>query len=129
MIYGKYFYIKYYKTLFILLLSSLIVLSIDCSSSKKVKEPGVTKWKYFKIYADADDAPIFVKIQDDLNIAPKLERFTVVVDIRDKDTSNWYIIFGDEESSSPPRFSWSQLSTDVQKGLVNWTGSNKENLQ
>jgi hypothetical protein len=129
MIYGKYSNQGYYKTFFILLLSSLIILSIDCSSSKKVKEPGVTKWKYFKIYADADDAPIFVKIQDDLNIAPKLERFTVVVDIRDKDTSNWYVIFGDEESSNPPRFSWSRLSNDVQKGLINWTGSNKENLQ
>ena len=89
----------------------------------------IRKWKYFKIYADADDAPIFVKIQDDLQIVPKLERYTVVVDIRDKDTSNWYIIFGDEASSRPPRFSWSQLSKDVQNGLINWTGSNKEDLQ
>jgi hypothetical protein len=129
MIYGKYSYLKYYKAFFIILFSTLFLFSIDCSSSKKVKGPDVTEWKYFKIYADADDAPLFVKIQDDLNIVPKLERFTVVVDIRDKDTSNWYIIFGDEASSSAPRFSWSQLSKDVQIGLVKWDGSNKENLQ
>jgi hypothetical protein len=129
MIFGKYSLFRSFKIPLLLLFTSLFVISINCSSSKKVKEPGVTKWKYFKIYADADDAPIFVKIQDDLRIVPKLERFTVVVDIRDKDTSNWYIIFGDEESSNPPRFSWNQLSKEVQDGLVNWTGSNKENLQ
>ena len=120
---------KYYKILFTLLLSLLFMLTVDCSSSKRVRGPGVKEWKYFKIYADADDAPIFVKIQDDLQIVPKLERFTVVVDIRDRDTSNWYIIFGDEASSNPPRFSWGHLSKDVQDGLINWEGSNKENLQ
>jgi hypothetical protein len=125
----KISYIKYYKTFFNLLLLLLFVFSTDCASFNKVKNSEIRKWKYFKIYADADDAPIFVKIQDDLQIIPKLGRYTVVVDIRDKDTSNWYIIFGDEGSSNPPRFSWSQLSKDVQDGLINWTGSNKENLQ
>lgn len=120
---------KFNKALFYILLPVLLIFSLNCSSSKKVKEPGVTKWKYFKIYADADDAPIFVKLQDDLGINPKLERYTVVVDIRNTDTTNWYVLFGDEESSSPPRFSWSRLSKDVQNGLISWTGSNKENLQ
>jgi type II restriction/modification system DNA methylase subunit YeeA len=117
------------KTILLILISFLFLLSIDCSSSKKIKEPGVTKWIYFQIYADADDAPIFVKLQDDLGINPKLERYSIVVDKRDKDPNNWYVLFGDEASSSPPRFSWSKLSKDVQDGLVNWTGSNKENLQ
>jgi hypothetical protein len=126
---GKYSHLSYYKTFFRILLLLLVIFSVDCASFKKVKDSEIKKWKYFKIYADADDAPIFVKIQDDLQIMPKLERYTVVIDIRDKDTSNWYIIFGDEASSRPPRFSWSQLSKDVQYGLINWTGSNKENLQ
>lgn len=120
---------KYNKTAVLILLSFLFSLSINCSSSKKIKEPGVKKWTYFKIYADADDAPIFVKLQDDLNIDPKLERYSIVVDKRDKDSNNWYVIFGDEEGSYQPRFAWSKLSKDVQEGLVNWTGSNKENLQ
>ncbi len=103
--------------------------SLDCTSSRRVKDSEVKKWTYFKIYADADDAPIFVQLQDDLGIVPKLERYTVVVDKRSSDPNNWYIIFGDEASSSPPRFAWSRLSKNVQEGLVNWTGSNKENLQ
>jgi len=120
---------KYSKTILLVLLTFLFSLSINCSSSKKVKEPGVKKWTYFKIYADADDAPIFVKLQDDLGIDPKTERYSVVVDKRDSDPNNWYIIFGDEASSNPPRFAWSKLSKEVQEGLVSWTGSNKENLQ
>lgn len=107
----------------------IIIFSFNCGSSIKIKEPSIKKWTYFKIYADADDAPIFVKLQDDLGISPKLERYTVVVDKRNSDPNNWYVIFGDEESSSPPRFAWSRLSKDVQEGLVTWTGSNKENLQ
>lgn len=117
------------KVILYIFLAFLLIFSFDCSSSKKIKEPSVYKWKYFKIYADADDAPIFVKLQDDLDINPKLERYTVVVDVRDKDSANWYILFGDEESSSPPRYAWSKLSKDVQDGLIGWTGSNKENLQ
>jgi len=71
---------KYNKTAILILLSFLFSLSINCSSSKKDKRTGVKKWTYFKIYADADDAPIFVKLQDDLNIDPKLERYSIVVD-------------------------------------------------
>jgi hypothetical protein len=111
-----------------ILFAALLLFSLNCSSSKKIKGPGVKEWTYFKIYADADDAPIFVKLQDDLGIEPKLERYTVVVDIRNKDSVYWYVIFGDEESSNPPRFPWSKLSKEVQSGLINWTGSNKENL-
>lgn len=118
-----------YKNILPVLLTFLFLFSVNCSSSKKVKEPGVNKWTYFKIYADADDAPIFVKLQDDLGINPKLERYSVVVDKRDSEPNNWYVIFGDEASSNPPRFAWSKLSKDVQDGLVSWTGSNKENLQ
>jgi hypothetical protein len=51
------------------------------------------------------------------------------VDKRNSDPNNWYVIFGDEASSNPPRFAWSRLSKDVQDGLIDWTGSNKENLQ
>jgi hypothetical protein len=120
---------KYRISILLVLFAFISLLSFNCSSSKKVKEPEVNKWTYFKIYADADDAPVFVKLQDDLGIYPKMERYSVVVDKRDKDPNNWYIILGDEASSSPPRFAWSKLSKDVQEGLVSWDGSNKENLQ
>jgi hypothetical protein len=101
---------------------------ISCSSSKsKVKGGSAKSWTYFRIYADADDDPIFVKLQDNLNIDPKMERYTIVIDIR-KDNLAPYIIFGDIEESSPKTFPWSRLSKDVQDGLINWSRDNKERL-
>jgi hypothetical protein len=106
-----------------------MILSLNCSSSKKFKGSDPKKWQYFKILADADDDIIFVKLQDDLGIDPKMERYTIVVDIRDKNANLHYIVFGDIESTSPPKFPWSRLSKEVRDGLVNWTGDSKENLQ
>ena len=107
----------------------LLALSLNCSSSKKVVGSDPKKWQYFKILADADDDRIFVKLQDDLGIDPKMERYTIVVDIRDENASMHYIVFGDIESSSPPKFPWTRLSKEVQDGLINWTGDSKEDLQ
>lgn len=104
-----------------------LILSGCTSSKSKIKGTGIQKWTYFRIYADADDNPIFVKLQDNLNIEPKMERYTIVVNIK-KDNPEPYIIFGDIEESSPKKFPWSRLSKDVQDGLINWTGDNKERL-
>jgi hypothetical protein len=115
----------------ILILTLLIYSAItffNCSTSKvKVKSGNAQKWTYFRIYADADDDPIFVKLQDDLNIDPKMERYTIVVNIK-KDNPEPYIIFGDIEESSPKKFPWSSLSKNVQDGLINWIHDNKEQL-
>ncbi len=100
----------------------------DCNSTKiKIKGGNPKVWTYFRILADADDDPIFWKLQDNLNIDPKMERYTIVINIK-KDNPSPYIIFGDLEESSPKKFAWSKLSKEVQDGLINWTGSNKEKL-
>jgi hypothetical protein len=104
-----------------------VVLIANCSSSKKIKGSNAKKWTYFKILADADDAPVFVKLQDDLGIDPKMERYTVIIDIRSKDLNQQYLLFGDEDN--PRRYSWSQISEEVRNGLINWTGASKENLE
>jgi len=108
---------------------ALALIFTSCTSSKhsSVKGPSAKKWTYFRILADADDDPIFVKLQDDLHIDPKMERYTVIVDIRSKDASQQYILFGDD--SNPLRYPWSQVSAQVQQGLINWTGNSKENLE
>jgi hypothetical protein len=112
------------KTLIIFISVSFI----SCTSShKSIKEPKANKWKYFKILADADDDPIFVKLQDDLGIDPKMERYSIIVDIRAKDQSLQYVSIGDEYNSR--RYQWTQLSEQVRNGLINWTGSSKENLE
>jgi hypothetical protein len=120
-----------YLLLFLISLSAGLSL-VNCTAGKyklNSSSSGEKKWTYFKILADADDNPIFVKLQDDLGIDPKMERYTVVINISSQDPGQQYVLFGDEESSSPPRFPWSRLSKDVQSGLINWTGDNKINLR
>lgn len=107
----------------------LAIFSFSCTSSKYIKKSDETKWTYFKILADADDNVIFVKLQDDLGIDPKMERYTIVVDISSKDPTMQYLYLGDEETSNPPKYPWSRLSKEVQDGLIKWTGDNKINLR
>ena len=115
------------KTISKILLFTLLFIIAGCSGTKiSTNTNSLKKSKYFRILADAYDDPVFVKLQDDLSIEPKMERYTVIVDIRSQETSNQYILFGDEYN--PLRFNWSQLSEQVRKGLINWTGSNKESL-
>ena len=98
-----------------------------CSGTKVSKNTNnLKKSEYFRILADADDDPIFVKLQDELGIDPKMERYTVIIDIRSSEPALQYGLLGDE--SNPLRFGWYQLSEEVRKGLLNWTGSNKEAL-
>lgn len=98
-----------------------------CSGTKVSKNTSnLKKSEYFRILADADDDPVFVKLQDELGIDPKMERYTVVIDIRSTEPALQYGLLGDE--SNPLRFGWYQLSEEVRKGLLNWTGSNKEAL-
>ncbi len=112
-------------TFFSLIIFSFIL--IGCSGTKiSTNTKNLKTSKYFRILADADDDPIFVKLQDDLGIDPKMERYTVTVDVRSKEPSQQYVMIGDEYN--PTRFNFSQLSAQVQTGLLNWTGSNKERL-
>ena len=85
-------------------------------------------WKYFKILARAEDDSIFIIAQDDMGIDPKLESYTIVVNITDPNTQNQFVVLGDEADPSASRYAWSQLSKRVQDGLINWSNTNKENL-
>ncbi len=85
-------------------------------------------WKYFKVFARAEDDSIFITAQDDMGIEPKLESYTIVVNLVDGNAQNQFVVLGDESDPSAQRYAWSQLSKKVQDGLINWTGTNKENL-
>ncbi len=115
------------KSVSYFLLFTFAFLLIGCSGTKiSNNTKNLKNSKYFRILADADDDQIFVKLQDDLGIDPKMERYTVTVDIRSSEPSQQYVMIGDEYN--PVRFSWSRLSEQVRNGLTNWTGSNKEKL-
>jgi hypothetical protein len=85
-------------------------------------------WKYFKILARAEDDSIFIIAQDDMGIDPKLESFTLVINIQDANPNNQFVVLGDESDPGASRYGWSQLSKRVQDGLINWSNTNKENL-
>ena len=103
------------------------LLLAGCSGTKVSKNTNnLKKSEYFRILADADDDPIFVKLQDELGIDPKMERYTIIIDVLSSEPALQYGLLGDE--SNPLRFGWYQLSEEVRKGLLNWTGGNKEAL-
>jgi hypothetical protein len=85
-------------------------------------------WKYFRIHARAEDDSVFIIAQDDMAIDPKMESYTIIVNISDPNEQNQFVILGDETDPSAMRFGWSQLSKRVQDGLINWSNTNKENL-
>ena len=119
---------SYISLVVIISLFSFALTMTGCSGTKiTTNTKNLKKSKYFLILADADDDPIFVKLQDDLYIDPKMERYTVKVDIRLDQPQFQYVYIGDEYN--PLKFQWSQVSIEVQNGLINWTGSNKENLE
>jgi hypothetical protein len=81
---------------------------------------------YFSILASVQEDSIFTWLQNDLLIEPHLASYTVTVNLTDNDPQNHYIVIGDESDASSMRFSWSQLSLPVQKGLLAWN-NNKTN--
>lgn len=109
---------------FIMLLSAAF-LFFGCSKST-TGEDSPRNWKHFNIYASSEDDIIFVQLQDDLGISPKMERYIITVNLLNK--ADLYILIGGEQNSTAKKFSWSALRATVQKGLLKWTGSNKEKL-
>jgi hypothetical protein len=118
-----------HKIIFFSILIKLFLIILLCSgcSSKYSKEDSPRNWKYFNIYASAEDDVIFVQLQDDLGISPKMERYLLTVNILEK--NNQYVVIGGENNTASKRYTWSVLSKSVQQGLLNWTGSNKEKLE
>jgi hypothetical protein len=72
---------------------------------------------------------MFVKVQDEMSIDPKMSTFSLVVNISDPNPENHYIVFGDETDATAIRQSWSTISKPIQQKLIGWTATNKTNLQ
>ena len=118
--------ITFTLTFFIMLFATFSAVNSLYAQSERDDDPRT--WKYFRIFARAQDDSVFLKLQDDLLIDPKLESYVITVNISDPEPLNQYIVLGDEASPDAQRFAWSQLSEDNQNSLIAWTGTNKENL-
>lgn len=118
---------KFLRTSFYILFISICMIAMNKNIYSQQEDPeNARTWAYFKILASVDDDSIFIIIQDDMGIDPKLERPTIIVNIQDANPMNQYVVIGDEIEGT--RVPWSQISKKVQDGLKNWTGPTKENL-
>ncbi len=52
-------------------------------------------WKYFRILARAEDDSVFIIAQDDMGIDPKMESYTLVINITDPNEQNQFVVLGD----------------------------------
>jgi hypothetical protein len=84
--------------------------------------PGV----HFSILANVNENGMFSKLQDELEIEPKLESYTITVNVSDPDELNQYVVIGDELDPTSPRYSWSQVSISTQRGLLSYIGPNRK---
>jgi hypothetical protein len=84
--------------------------------------PGI----YYTIIANINDDSLFSRLQDDFQIEPKLQSYMITVNISDPEELNQYVVIGDESDATSPRFSWSQLTLENQRGLLAYTGPNKK---
>lgn len=81
---------------------------------------------YFSISANITENELFLRVQHDLEIDPPLESYTIVVNVNDPEELNQYVVIGDESDPSSPRYSWSQLTMESQRGLLAYEGPNKK---
>jgi hypothetical protein len=116
------------KLALILLAVSLVGIFFTNIYAQNEDPENPRTWNYFKILARAQDDSIFVLLQDDMAIDPKLESYTIVVNISDPNPNNQFVVLGDELDPNAQRVAWTQLSQKVRDGLKNWNGTNKENL-
>jgi hypothetical protein len=109
-------------------LIAVLFMQANTLYAQEEREDDPRTWKYFRINARTTDDSIFYMLQEELVIEPKLESYAVTVNIQDPNTQNQSVIIGDETSPDALRYSFSQLSKSTQDGLINWTGTNKVNL-
>ena len=81
---------------------------------------------YFTILASVMENELFGRVQDELAIEPRLESYTIIVNITDPEEQNQYIVIGDQNDPSSPRYWWSQLSMATQKELLAYQGPNRK---
>ncbi|MFZ4589744.1 MAG: hypothetical protein ACOYN6_02010 [Ignavibacteria bacterium] len=110
------------KLIYLTITSLLLITFASCSSSGYSDS---RQWKYFGINASTDDDPLFVKLQDELNIEPKMQSYLITVDLRDKDENNHKIIIGELTDMTRIVASWKTLTKETRDKLIKWNGSNK----
>lgn len=118
------------RTLIVLpVLAIISLLSLYCSHSPMFEIDDaaydITKIKYFKILACTDDDSVFIKVQDEMSIDPRVSSFILTVNVSDDNPENHYIVFGEEDDKTSIISSFSTLSNETKRKLIEWDDYNK----
>jgi hypothetical protein len=60
-----------------------------------------------------------------MGIDPKLDSYSIAVDIRSDEPAKQYLVLGDLDHPSSMKFGWGQISDRVKQGLIKWSKPNK----
>src|SRR3974377_2093530 len=110
--------------LFVFLISALFFITKGLYAQEE-REDDPASWKYFRIHARAQDDSVFVKVQEEMGVAPPFESYPLTVNILDPNPANHYIVIGDEGSADKTQVAWSTISPPIQKILLGYRGANK----
>lgn len=105
-----------------------VCFNVKNTYSQEVREDDPKTFRYFKINANTDDDSVYVKIQDEMAVDPKLSSFTLIVNVSDADPNNHYVVIGEETDPTKIQVPWNNITKEVQQKLLNWSGPNKINL-
>src|SRR5690606_42153968 len=61
----------------------IVSFGADSVLAQAERDDDPRTWKYFRVFARAQDDSVFVKLQDDLLIDPKLESYVITINISD----------------------------------------------
>jgi len=118
------------KYKFSTILIILLIFNSNYTISQKKDNDNPRTWTHFKIFAKTTDDSLFYQLQDEMNINPKMESYTIFVNIESTKPEQNYVVFGnDEYDSNAYKISWNKLNQNVQNGLLDWSALNKVNLE
>jgi len=110
------------KTIIMLLLVlSSSVLTMDADNSDST----ISGLKFFRILVTTSDDEMFSVLQDEMGIDPKLNSYTIYVDVRSDEPKEQKLYLGDMNDPSAQKYSWKQFSDKMKSFLLGWNKPNK----
>lgn len=120
-----------FKSKYVVLILTQLLVTINFISchtfTSQETEPKYLK--YFKILSNIDDDSVFIQVQDEMHINPRVSSYILIVNVLDCDPSNHYVVFGEETDATAIRLNFYTLSKITREKLLRWNKQNTADLQ
>ncbi len=104
----------------------LFIFNVAALAKEPVRaDSSVSEMKFFKILVTTSDDELFSVLQDEMGIDPKLNSYTIYVDIRSDEPKEQKLYLGDMNHPSAQKYSWKQFSDKMRAFLLSWDKPNK----